>query len=566
LPTRCRNPRICALARPWFALLALAAGPVLAQTPPPPDAGRILQETRPVERAPAPTIAPLQAPPAAAPTAPAGSADVRVQVNQFEFSGNHALSKETLNAVVARWSGRALNFGELIEAVEAVEARYKAEGYFLVQGYLPPQKIKSGSVEIAISEGTLGEVRLEGESRIDPGVVYGYLERLPKGQPLTLRSVERQVLLINELAGSHASLDLQAGEAPGSTDIVIAQAVDPLLSSHIDLNNHGSPSTGNNRLALSVNANGPFGKGERLSANVMMTDTGNLYSYNLRGELPVGAQGWRLSAAASRATYTLGGDFASMNASGTADALRLGASYPIVRSRQSNIKLQLEIDESKLSDHFKANTPPTDLDKQSRGLTATLGGDWLDQNSSTRAEMAWRSAQIDMGSTAATLDAPPTGPGAAGHFSKLSLSAQHQRSLGQYLSVQLQWNAQLASKNLDSSEKLSLGGPATMPGYANGEASGDSGQMLKLALRWQATPTLGLGLFADWGQLQLLRNPLPAATTPNDKSMSDIGLSADWQLHKDVTLSALLAWAVHEAPNPTDDARPRAWLNLGYNW
>jgi len=545
--------------------MALACTAALAQTPP--DAGRILQETRPPERAPAPTMAPIQAPPARAPaTATPSGGDTRVQVSHFEFTGNHALSTETLNATVAPWAGRALNFGDLIQAVEAIEARYKAAGYFLAQGYLPPQKIKDGAIEIAISEGSLGETRLEGESRVAPAVLFRYLDRLPKGEALTLARVERQVLLINELAGGRASLDLQAGEQPGSTDIVLTQQPEPLINARIDANNHGSPSTGSNRIGLNLNANSPFNLGERISANVLLTNTGNLTSYNLRGELPVGGDGWRLSAAASRATYSLGGDFASLDASGTADSLRLGAAYPLIRSRANNLKLQIEADKSKLADHFGASS--TDLDKQSHGLTATLSGDWLDEwlgGGSTRIDLALRSGQLDLGPTAAALDTPPAGPDTAGSFNKANLTAQRQQNLTKDLSLQFNLAWQLADKNLDSSEKLSLGGPTTLPGYANGEASGDSGTLIKLALRWQARPELALSAFADYGKLQLARDPLPTVTN-NDKRMSDVGLSADWLISKDFSASAIVAWAGNEAPNPADNARPRLWLNLSYGW
>ncbi|MSP96177.1 MAG: ShlB/FhaC/HecB family hemolysin secretion/activation protein [Betaproteobacteria bacterium] len=170
---------------------------------PRPDAGLILQETRPQpERAPGVTLPPIQAPGQPRAPVPAAGGDVRVQVTHFEFSGNSALSSEILSEAVAAWAGRALTFGDLIQAVEAVEARYKEEGFFLAQGYLPPQKIKDGAIEIAISEGRMGEARLQGESRVSADVFYTFLDPLPKGQALTLPVLERQVLLINELAGA----------------------------------------------------------------------------------------------------------------------------------------------------------------------------------------------------------------------------------------------------------------------------------------------------------------------------------------------------------------------------
>lgn len=547
-----------------IAPIALAPVFVLAQTPP--DAGRILQETRPAPDRPAVTVPPILAPSQPRAPVPAVGADVRVQVTHFDFTGNGALSTETLRAAVAAWAGRALSFGDLIQAVEAIEARYKQAGYFLAQGYLPPQKIKDGAIEIAISEGRLGEARLEGESRIAPDVLFGYLDRLPKGEALTLTLLERQILLINELAGGRTSLDLQAGEQPGSTDVVLAQQPEALLSGRLEANNHGSPATGEKRYSANLNANSPLNLGERLTASALTTDTGKLTSYNLRYELPVGGDGWRLSAGASRAEYSLGGAFSSLQASGQADSIRLGVAYPLIRSRAANLKLQLEADQSKLTDKFLA--AGTQTDKQSRGLTASVSGDWLDDvmgGGSTRAELAWRSGQLSLDPAAAALDAPPGGPGTAGRFSKATFNAQRQQSINQALSLQLQLTWQLAGKNLDSSEKLSLGGPATLPGYANGEASGDSGTLAKLALRWQALPELALSAFADYATLRLAHDPLPAVTR-NDKRLTDAGLGADWLIGKGFTASALLAWAGRDIPNPADNDKPRLWFSLGWTW
>ena len=544
----------------------LGPAAVLAQAPPPPDAGRILQETRPPERPPAVTVPPILSPAPPRAPAPAVSGDVRVQVTHFEFSGNRALSSEVLAAALAPWAGRSLTFGDLIQAVEAVEARYKEAGYFLAQGYLPPQKIKDGAIEIAISEGRMGEARLEGESRISSAILYRYLDRLPKGEALTLSALERQVLLINELAGGRSSLDLQAGEEPGSTDVVLAQQPEALIAGRIEANNHGSPSTGEKRVSVNLNANSLFNLGERLTGTALTTDTGKLTSYNLRGELPIGADGWRLSAGASRAEYSLGGAFTSLQASGQADSLRIGAAYPILRSRAANLKVQLEADQSKLADKFRAAN--TELDKQSRGLTATFSGDRLDEllgGGSTRADLVLRAGRLSLDPTAEAQDAPPAGLGAAGNFTKATLTAQRQQTITRDISMQLQFSWQLAGKNLDSSEKMIMGGPATMPGYTNGEASGDSGTLFKYALRWQALPVFALSVFVDSARLQLAHAALPTSTK-NMKRLSDSGISADWLIGKGFNANVILAWAGKESPNPADNDKPRLWLSLGYGW
>ena len=547
-------------------VLTLASMPGLAQTPP--DAGLILQETRPpLEQAPATVLPPIQAPAAPRAKPPVEVGDARVMVTQFDFVGNGALSSEALRVAVAAWVGRALNFGELIQAVEAVEARYKQAGFFLAQANLAPQKIKDGVIEISISEGRLGEARLEGESLVAPDVVYRYLDRLPVGEALTLPRLERQILLINELAGGQASLDLQAGGLPGSTDVVLVQKTEPAFNARLEANNHGLPSTGVNRLGLTLNANGPFNRGERISLNVLSSVNKGLVTYALRGELPVGGDGWRLSAAVSRALYSLGGDFVNLDANGTADSLRLGVSYPLIRSRARNLRFQLEADQSKLVDEFRAAN--VQFDKQSKGLSLSANADWLDEllgGGSTRLDLVLRTGQLDLGSAAAAADAPPTGPDTAGSFSKWTLTAIRQQIISPDVSLLFQYTMQAASKNLDSSEKFSLGGPALIPGYASGEASADSGQHLKLGARWQAQPMLALSVFADYAKLELSRNPLPTATTPNQRTLSDFGVSADWQFNKTATLSAILAKPGHDALNPADNGKTRLWLSLGYAW
>ncbi|MBI4984865.1 MAG: ShlB/FhaC/HecB family hemolysin secretion/activation protein [Rhodocyclales bacterium] len=237
-----------------------------------------------------------------------------------------------------------------------------------------------------------------------------------------------------------------------------------------------------------------------------------------------------------------------------------------MRSRATNLKLQLEADLSKLIDRFGSANIETD--KRSRGVSATASGDWLDEfmgGGSTRADLALRSATLLLGATAAAQDAPPAGPGAAGRFAKATLTVLRQQTVTRDTSLQLQLTYQLSGKNLDSSEKLSLGGPGTLPGYANGEASGDDGILLKLSLRWQALSELALTVFGDYAKLRLAHDPLPAATA-NHKRMTDVGIGADWTLGKGFTASALLAWAGREAPNPMDNDTPRFWFGLGWAW
>ena len=184
-----------------------------------------------------------------------------------------------------------------------------------------------------------------------------------------------------------------------------------------------------------------------------------------------------------------------------------GVGYPLIRSRASNLKLLLEADTNKLVDKYKSTN--TQIDKRIRGLTLTVSADALDEffgGGSTRADLALRSGNLTFDLTdpgAFNADQLPAGPRTAGGFSKATLIAQRQQTVTRELSLQGFINLQATNKNLDSSEKLTLGGPATLPGYANGEASGDEGVLVKLAVRWQAMAEFAVSVFADYGRVQL---------------------------------------------------------------
>jgi hemolysin activation/secretion protein len=537
----------------------------------PPDAGQILRETRPpAPAAPLPEKPPITVPVQPRPgiTAPApGAGDVRVLVTHFTFAGNSAIASAQLSAAVAEWENRSLNFGDLMQAVEKIEAVYKAAGFMLAQGYLPPQKIQAGTVEIAIAEGKPGEVKLEGESRVSPDVVFAYFDTLSKERPITLPDLERRVLLVNDLAGAKVALDLQAGAAEGTSDVILAQTADSLWSGRVDLNNHGAPSTGEKRLGVAVNAVSPFNLGERINANILGSEKGGIVSYGLRGELPVGGDGWRVHAAASLAEYQLGGPFADLGASGSVSSVRAGASYPFVRSRAVTVRLQAEVDAASLVDKFKA---ADELHKKSHGVNLNLSTDWLDTlggSSINRIDLGLRQARLDLGDTALAKDVLDT----QGNFTKLTLAAQRQQYLNDHWSVIGQFQYQAASKNVDSSEKIAVGGALNMPGYVTGEATGDDGAIAKLNLRWRMSQALAFAVFTEGATLRIAHNPiahnpLATATPPARRHFSDSGLSADWMIGKGLSASLIVAWAHGEKPNPQDNDRPRLWGNIGWEW
>jgi hemolysin activation/secretion protein len=146
----------------------------------------------------------------------------------------------------------------------------------------------------------------------------------------------------------------------------------------------------------------------------------------------------------------------------------------------------------------------------------------------------------------------------AGGFAKWSASFQRLQRLTDTLSLSLAYAGQWAGKNLDSSEKLSLGGAYGVRAYPQGEASGDEGRLLTAELRWRVSDAWQAQAFYDDGRVRINRDPWAAGN--NTRHLAGYGLGAAWA-GSGFTLRAFAAWKAGTGePTSDTDRSPRVWV------
>jgi hemolysin activation/secretion protein len=98
--------------------------------------------------------------------------------------------------------GKTVSLKRVYDIAAAITARYRADGYFLSSAYIPAQEIGDGTVRIAVVEGYIRQVQLDGD--IPASRIIGLLKkRLLSVGPLNVKMLERQMLLLNDLPGTH---------------------------------------------------------------------------------------------------------------------------------------------------------------------------------------------------------------------------------------------------------------------------------------------------------------------------------------------------------------------------
>ena len=128
--------------------------------------------------------APVHAQPASAalPTpAPVAEAEATTLVSGFDLQGNSLLDPAALQALLQRWLGPR-TLAELGQAAQAVQAQYSRAGYGAVVAYLPPQAVANGTVTIAVLEGRLARVTVQGQQRLSAERVRAALPTLVEGR------------------------------------------------------------------------------------------------------------------------------------------------------------------------------------------------------------------------------------------------------------------------------------------------------------------------------------------------------------------------------------------------
>ena len=337
--------------------------------------------------------------------------------------------------------------------------------------------------------------------------------------------------------------NLRAGPGDGETSLLLKLTDKPLVSGDAGTDNGGSRSTGAERATFNLSLASPARLGDLASVSGMHTQ-GSDYA-RLGYTVPLGADGWRIGANASWLKYSVIG----LDARGTSDTQGLEATYPIVRSRLSNLYLAVNYDRKAFDNRAAGIT--TTLYRVS-AVSLGLSGNLFDASGgSNSASLTLVSGKVDLdGSPNQDADAATARSG--GRFNKLRYSFNRLQALRPGLSAYAAFSGQVADKNLDSGEKFYLGGSSGVRAYPSSEGGGSDGMQLNLELRQALPANLSLTGFYDWGRVRVNnRNHFVGGADVNQFSLQGAGVTLGWQGVSGASVKATWARRIGGNPNPT---------------
>ena len=521
-----------------FALFVLSHG-VFAQQPP--SAGSQIQQIPAApslpKAEPAIRIAPASASVQSAPD------ETRIMVQRLQVTGARVFAPAELLALTGFQPGSELSLSELNGMALAITERYRHAGYFLAQAYLPAQEIRDAVVTIDVIEGEYVEVSLRNQSQLADDVLQSQLAGLHRGDTVAIAPLESRLLLLSDLPGVKVASTLVPGASLGTSDLIVDVEPGRRVTGSIDADNAGNRYTGEYRVGATVNLNNPAGRGDVASLRLLTSGEGLNYA---RGSYQMQFGKATAGVAYSWLEYELGREFRATGATGSARIASLYGSYPLIRSRNTNLYAGLALEHKTFQDKNPSDLSLPVADKKALVLTASLRGDHRDSlggGGVTGYSLAWSAGNVDR--ETAALSSRYGSQSSGGHFNKLSFAASRLQGVTPTVSLYAGIQGQVAFDDLDVSEKMELGGMYGVRGFPPGEAYADQGYVLTLEARL-LLPTAAvlpgqvqLVGFVDTGSVKLHRHA--ATTADNRRTLSAAGVALNWSHTPDFLIRASYA-------------------------
>ncbi|PAX45810.1 ShlB/FhaC/HecB family hemolysin secretion/activation protein [Brunnivagina elsteri] len=219
--------------------------------------------------------------------------NVKFKVDRIEVVGSTVFKPKDFIPVTSPFVGRELTFAELLEVKDAVTKLYTDKGYVTTGAVITPQTLESGVVKIQVVEGSLQEIKIVGNRRLNSKYIRSRI-KLGAGKPLNVPHLMEKLQLVRlDPRIQNLSAELQTGVRPGSNSLQVEIKEADTFKLTTTLDNGRSPSVGSFRRGIDLQEANLLGMGDTLSVGYANSDGSN--AVNASYTLPVNARNGTVS-------------------------------------------------------------------------------------------------------------------------------------------------------------------------------------------------------------------------------------------------------------------------------
>jgi hemolysin activation/secretion protein len=322
-----------------------------SQTPPQQRLAPAEPQSKPPVQPPFVPVEPPQIEMPRPPEAAPGNADqIKFVLRDVIIEGATIYSTEQLREFYASLVNTEVTLARLFEIAKQIQQKYRTDGYLLARVIVPPQTISDGVFRLQVIEGFIDKVRIEGDIGPAKERVQSFLNKIAerdpttgKPRPLRERDAERYLLLADDIPGISVFGVLQRGSELGASELVV-RAERKWADAYFLFNNGGSKYTGPMRGASWFRENAATFLGESIEALFFAAEAGEQQFGQFAYEQLLGGEGLKFRLAGDYGPSKPGFNLKPLDVKTRSWAVRPSVTYPLIRSRKSNLYLGAGLD------------------------------------------------------------------------------------------------------------------------------------------------------------------------------------------------------------------------------
>jgi hemolysin activation/secretion protein len=460
--------------------------------------------------------------------------EVHFKLSDITITGAVTIPAATFQPLYRDLIGKDITLAAILDVADKIEAEYRARGYLLVRAFVPPQRVRDGVFTIHVVEGFLSNVTVQGGDADVKTQIRGYLAPATASHPLLLETMERGLLLTNDIPGITATGVLRPSpDTPGASELVVDVA-QPWVAGGLAVDNRGSRFSGIWTVQGDVEFNSIFGEDQLAATVTSAPDSLEQIAGSLRYRRAIGDDGLIASLVGSISHGEPGSTLAIAGVLTDSYAVGPRLTYPLIRTRAETLLLDggFTVQDARVDivgpiSHDQWRVLDIGGSYQRVGV---LGGIWT--------------TTFDVAQGLPILGATPNGSamlsrvGGQTDFTKATAFTRLSLPLGDAFSAVLSAQGQYSFSRLITGEQITFGGVQIGRGYDPGAITGDDGIGGSAELRYDfhfadsVLQALEPYLYVDGAQTWYKKDPSLV-----DQNIASVGGGLRFWLPYDITAS-----------------------------
>lgn len=494
----------------------------------------------------------------------------RFEIQRFVVEGNTLISRSDLDTLMAPFTGKNRDFGDVQRALEALQDAYVQRGFNAVRVSVPEQDIRAGEVRLQVLEAKIRRVRVQNNRFFDEKNVRAGLPSLKEDAAPNIRAISQDALLANENPAKQVSVSLEAAEEPAMVDATVRVTDEKPSRVSAFADNTGTSKTGNLRTGLGYqNAN--VSNGDDVLNAQAITSPGHVSDVKIFGvgyRAPIYRWGGALDATAGYSSVSSGvvQDLFNVSGKGTVFGLRYTQLLGRIDAYEHRLALGWDYRAYKNNVTLVGTTESLVPDITVRPLSLAYMGR-ISQVGRDVAFNASYSRNIAGGSHGTKDDFELQRAGASADYRIFRAGLAYSQQLPRDFLARAAINFQRTSDLLIPGEQFGMGGQDSVRGYYERETANDNGRRFSIEAYG---PDFGARIGDSWRARALIftdaasgHDNVPERNADNKLGSFGLGLRANQG--KSFALRVDAARVTHDAGTRTFGER-RVHFALAYSF